>query len=454
MKILQKKNIKFLILYVVVVLWMMLSGNTAFDFFISYGFSFNIANGLIPYSDFNMVTTPFSQLFFSLFLGLFSKNIIVYIIFYALVILFLFMMFDKLYQETGWFSILVLFSPSFIMPSFIITCSYNYLIILFILLLIYLHRKNKSSYLIGMVIGLSVFTKQNIGFIILVIELVEALKDKKALLKKIVGFMSVCLLFLIYFLVTKSLGKFIDQAFLGLFEFQRENSYHKGIYYYLGIVVIISAFIYVIKNRNIENWLLFSGIFLMTPLYDSVHFMLGLATYVILITNKINIKAKMLPLMVIGIDILLLGFIVYNNFSKEFIYPNDIKYMNYFYHPKSFIEVNKKLGNYLKKHNYKNVVIFDSNSYYYKITNGLKINHYLDLMNEGNYGLRGNMNAIDEIKSLDKDTVYIFNLKLVEDFDKFPRSQLDIATLEYFLKHAKKIDEIEMFSVYKYVGEE
>ena len=71
-------------------------------------------------------------------------------------------------------------------------------------------------------------------------------------------------------------------------------------------------------------------------------------------------------------------------------------------------------------------------------------------MNEGNYGKNGSIEAINEIKQVKEEAVYFFNLKLVEEFKKQKNSQLDIKTLKWFLKNAKKIDEIGKFSIYKY----
>ena len=71
-------------------------------------------------------------------------------------------------------------------------------------------------------------------------------------------------------------------------------------------------------------------------------------------------------------------------------------------------------------------------------------------MNEGNYGKSGSKVAINEIKNLGKDAIYIFNLELVNKFKSNSTSQLDIKTLKWFLKHSKKIDKIGKFTVYQY----
>ena len=145
---------------------------------------------------------------------------------------------------------------------------------------------------------------------------------------------------------------------------------------------------------------------------------------------------------------ILLGNIVITYFKEEAIYPNNIKYLNYFYHPKEIIQKNNQLATYLKKYNTSNIVIFDTNSMYYKLTNDYTSYKYLDLLNNGNFGRLGSINPIKEMRQLDKNTIYVFNPKLYNEYDKYSGSQLDVYTLEYFLKHYKKVDSILDFDIY------
>ena len=102
----------------------------------------------------------------------------------------------------------------------------------------------------------------------------------------------------------------------------------------------------------------------------------------------------------------------------------------------------------LKKYNTSNIVIFDTNSMYYKLTNDYRSYKYLDLLNNGNFGHLGSINPIKEMRQLDKNTIYVFNPKLYNEYDKYSRSQLDVYTLEYFLQHYKKVDSILDFDIY------
>ena len=386
MKKLIKENLKYIIIFALLMGWILLSSLTSHDFFWGYSFSFNTANGQIPYKDFNMIATPFSTLILAFFLFIFGKSIHTYAIIYSLLITGFTILLDKLYKEKGWLMLFLLWSPFCIQPVFIATSPYNILVIFLSLILIYLEKKQKSPLIIGPVLALTFFTKQNIGILLIIAEIIFSYKNKKDRMQKAIGFLGITSIFLFYFILTKSLYPFINQTFLGLFDFAKENTTYHGIFFYLSLLLIIIDIILFIKNKTIENAILLANTFLAISVYD----------------------------------------------------------------PKSVIIENKKLKEYIEEKNYKNIVIFDSNSYYYKITNEWKVNKYLDLMNEGNYGKNGSIEAINEIKQGKEEAVYFFNLKLVEEFKKQKNSQLDIKTLKWFLKNAKKIDEIGKFSIYKY----
>ena len=181
------------------------------------------------------------------------------------------------------------------------------------------------------------FTKQNIGILFIIVELLFSYKNKKELLQKIGGFLLVCFLFLMYFIITKSLYDFINQTFLGLLNFSKKNNTSLNIFSYLSMLLIIAGAIYLLKNINLENSILFATIFLTISVYDYIHLILGLSMFILLIINKIKCSINKLPFIILGIECLLLATIIYQNFNKDHIYPTTVKYLNYFYHPKASI---------------------------------------------------------------------------------------------------------------------
>ena len=99
-----KKILFYLTIFILIISWQLLSGKTMYDYFWSYGFSLKLANGLVAYRDFNMVTTPFTQMLFALFLFIFGKGIHIYIIFYSFFTLSIhsFVPFDIFYQNCNY----------------------------------------------------------------------------------------------------------------------------------------------------------------------------------------------------------------------------------------------------------------------------------------------------------------------------------------------------------------
>lgn len=89
-KLINKKNIIVFSLIFIILLLLTIIHPTVDDLFWSYGFSYNIAKGLIPYKDFNMVIGPFYNLLLSIPL-LISNNIltfeIIHLIIYSTILL-------------------------------------------------------------------------------------------------------------------------------------------------------------------------------------------------------------------------------------------------------------------------------------------------------------------------------------------------------------------------------
>lgn len=216
------------------------------------------------------------------------------------------------------------------------------------------------------------------------------------------------------------------------------------------LIIFGVSIVYVIKNKSLERFLLLAYMFIALPLYDCAHFLLSFYAFVLLFEERrFKIFSKVsIQMIILVFQFILLGNIVITNFKEEAIYPNNIKYLNYFYHPKEVMQKNNQLASYLKKYNTSNIVIFDTNSMYYKLTNDYRSYKYLDLLNNGNFGHLGSINPIKEMRQLDKNTIYVFNPKLYNEYDKYSRSQLDVYTLEYFLQHYKKVDSILDFDIY------
>ena len=79
-----KKTLTLIVLFIFFLLFNLIISPLNLDEIWSYGFSYNIANGLIPYKDFNMVITPFYSILMALFLKI-NNNILFFHIINSLI---------------------------------------------------------------------------------------------------------------------------------------------------------------------------------------------------------------------------------------------------------------------------------------------------------------------------------------------------------------------------------
>ena len=101
----------------------------------NYGFAYNIANGLIPYKDFNMVITPLFPILGAIFMTIFGKNLVIYHIFNAIICTWIFYYMKKNN------------SKSYYIPYFILLFNAlpNYSLFCILLLYILMDMENKKT---------------------------------------------------------------------------------------------------------------------------------------------------------------------------------------------------------------------------------------------------------------------------------------------------------------------
>ena len=135
-----KKNIKIFLLFFLLNSILFYFHTIDLDEIWSYGFSYNISRGLIPYKDYNMVVSPLYSLLFSLPLKVFGNYLLVYKLSHA----FLYsLIFTLAYQKLGKKSLLLPISAA-IQSS---PCWYNTFIaalVLFILIIVDSNYKHKN----------------------------------------------------------------------------------------------------------------------------------------------------------------------------------------------------------------------------------------------------------------------------------------------------------------------
>jgi len=139
----------------------------------NYNFARNMADGLIPYKHFNMVTTPLLPFICGLFLNLFGNELFTMRILACFLISGIFFLIYEIFKKleiNTFFNFIVLFLFFIILKDYI-CIDYNFAILFLLLLLIYLEinhvykinsQKNnneKSVFSVAVTISLKMFSK-------------------------------------------------------------------------------------------------------------------------------------------------------------------------------------------------------------------------------------------------------------------------------------------------------
>ena len=236
-----------------------------------------IKNGLIPYKDISMITTPLFPTIVAICLKIFGDNLFVFriigAVLFTLILIFTYKIFYELLKKQ---SIAIIFTGIICFALFqYFMVDYNFFVLLISLIIEYLelkiycveqkrHTNNKETseqkytnkiniweqkrhtnkkqhrffsddLLIGILAGLAICSKQTLGFFILIYVLLINLlfirnKDDwkvylKTAMNRLIGAFIPSLMFLIFLAVTKSYDDFISYAILGIRTFTNSIPY-------------------------------------------------------------------------------------------------------------------------------------------------------------------------------------------------------------------------------------
>ena len=421
---------------------------TAFDLDViwNYGFSYGIARGEIPYKDFNMILTPCYPFLMSVPL-LLNKNILVFYITNSLLITFLFYLLFQMYKEKAWIFLILLLFP---LPA-IIEPSYNLFLILLVTSIIYLEKKEKNDYLIGFLIGLTILTKQSVGPFLVIPTFVYYYKDIRKILKRFVGCLIPCVVFVLYLLFTKSFYQFLDLCLYGLLDFSNSNGFKVDIFFWMGIVLLIISIICFIRNRKDIKYLYILMFYSITiPLFDYAHVEFFLFVLCLGLIDKIKKAPKTLAfnciLFSVSISIILFTCSCIKA-ESDISFPNKYHNFNFrlMYSNADFIR--DSVIQFVEENDDKNIIFIGSDAYFYKITCDRDID-YFDLNNYGNHGYHGTEKMKKKIDELEKGTLIIVDINHVM---KEPglRDQLNIEIAKYAMKKATFKESITAYDVYE-----
>ncbi len=467
-----------------------------------------ITQNLIPYKDISMITTPLLPMITALFLKLIANEVIVSRVLASVlwggVLFSIFKILKLLIKEENTCLIITALLGLLFRDCYCI--DYNILSLMFSLIILYIELKNidkphfennKTDFLIGILAGLTVCTKQSIGAILAIIvvgykiifvqnkkEFIEYLKTA---FKRIIGILIPIILVLIYLIVTNSLQDFINYAVLGISTFSNKipyaqlmNNDKKEIQILSRIMpfilLIMAVLTIVLQNKkkkenigNIDNKILtiliysLSTIIIMYPISDEIHFLIastitfiGLAyiLYLLGITiyNKINLqsKKKIYKITSLLISIILIAFIAVRGIENitEYIKQEKNETIEHYKNiqiSEYLQERINEIDNFIleqEKEN-KKVYILDAEAAIYMIP----INNYnkdYDMFLKGNIGKDGQEGQIQKIKQKETNEIILIRKRNLQSNWQTPTE-----VVNYVRENLEFMGEVSIYEVYR-----
>lgn len=457
-----------------------------------------IMNGLMPYKEISMITTPLLPTLNAVFLKIFGDELFVFRILTAVILSIILFLVYKIIGELLKNNKIAIISLEGILLLYITYFyhDYNFFSLLLLLLIELIEIKlcesrnsNIKHLFIGIIAGLAICTKQTIGVFIAIFSVILPLiNDRQVQIKNriknsIFRILGICIpvtIFIIILIITNSLADFIDYAILGIKTFQNSISYkllfkNQRIYIRILAVTIpifviamtIFELIYVLSKKlgkkasiskiNILIFYSFPMLITIYPIADNVHFLIASMPIIILILyiffkaiteiyEKINLKSKtyISNLIQFSVIIILAIIIVKPILSDYKEYTESVK-TNIAHYDKLLL--NENIANsieILKEfHNNagKKVILADAAAAIYDIPLDIYNKNY-DMFLKGNIGKDGEDGIIRDIQN-NENCIYLIRKENIPANWQTPTN-----VIRYIRENWKKVDEIEIFDVY------
>ncbi|MGN1311299.1 MAG: hypothetical protein ACI4VP_06430 [Clostridia bacterium] len=468
----------------------------------NYNFARNIADGLLPYKDFNMVQMPLLPIICGTILKLTVNELIVMRILAVLLItaiLFLtYKIFETLKIHQYIINILIIGIYLLFYEHFCI--DYNFCVLLIILITIYCELKSlskgkeildisKNDFWLGILVGTSIAFKQTTGIFVSVIFLFYKLllcskkedfkKTFKIIAIRLLGVLIPIVLLAIYLSVDNIWKDFLDYTIYSLKTFTNKISYLnlvKGNYgidiailsILVPLTIAILYFVSICKKIKTDEqkniFILFcysvAAFIVVYPISDSIHFLIGSFPSLISIgyilwivarriieKNKYNkviygIKCFINIFTVISILVLVLYsvaiLIQYISTCKQY---NELEHFKYI--PASSEKI-KKIDDFILEQNKegKEVYILDATAAIYMIPID-KYNKDYDMFLKGNLGAKGEDGQIEKLESETNTVILIMNKNYRRNWQNPEKVR------KYIINNWVKVGQIENFDIYE-----
>lgn len=457
----------------------------------NFNFARNIANGLMPYRDFNMLQTPLLSMTCGGILYLFGQELIVMrilaVILCASIIFLLYKILTTL--KINEFICIILLFPIMYMYKDYFTIDYNYaniLITLLITLLEIKYYKNESKIkdiLFGTLVGLAILNKQTTGIVLATIFIFYKLliinkSNRKIILKSILyRFIGVAIpinIGLAYLACNNIIYDFLDYTVYGIKTFNNYipytslliNSkwYIKIIAITIPIVIIIMYIITVVKKQENDFskklFIIFAysvaEMVVVFPISTFGYLIMGMIdVYIglILILTELIKKIKLektkifLLYFLKAITVMLTLYLMITSIIKIKEYVKEAKQytrVNHYRFIKCDEQNIKIVDEFIldKEKEQKRVYMLDASAAIYMIPID-KYNKNYDMFLKGNLGAKGEEGQIENLKKEKGVIVLITN-------DKYTRNwQNPEKVREYIINNWKKTGEISKFDIYE-----
>ena len=430
------KILVFSLIYIICFIYSFFFSTVYNDEIWNYGFSYNIASGLVPYRDFGMLQTPLYFFLASFFIRIFGNYLFSFHLFNSFILAGIIYIILKKLKYKGFILIPFIFLSCY--PGYNI---FSVLILLIILCLISKKLKYKD-FIMGILVGVMFLTKQHLG-VCLFVPLIYYSNNK---LKSIIGFVSPIALLIIYLIFNKALYEFFDYSFLGIFDFGNSNS----ILLFLPIELFICLVIVykLVKSRFRDKGLFYILMYqiVTVPIFDDYHFMIGFIPVLYYFLQNVNIASyKIKYYFIMSLTFFVCWSFKVHQFENINFYSDKNSYLYGRNIPK-YVNLDE-ISNYINvnRERYDHIYFFSKNAYYVKLNAKYPLDKF-DMICNGNMGFRGAEKYIKEIDNYCLNNSCMFILYKYEFENQITQTNREIVSYvidEYNLK-----EEISVFDIY------
>lgn len=456
----------------------------------NFNFANNMANGLIPYKDFNMIQMPLLPMLASIILKIFGQEVMVMrflaigLITYIEITLFLIL--DKL-KVKDYIKYISLILICFIITPYI-AIDYNYMILAILLTIIYIEIKSylknekilvynlKRDFILGILAGLSFASKQSTGICIMLVSFfykcleIKNKKDLKEFVKIVftrgIGALIPIAIILLYLIINGAVYDFISYCILGIKTFSNYIPYTnllknseiciKILSIVIPIIIILDVSLYIKKKKKILLILsvyTIASMIVIYPIADNIHFLIGtfpgfisLAYFTDICINKIlrneNIKEFLgnflkIATLLITLVCLTYSINIYVKSNKNY----ELKHFKFTIMSEHYIKSIKDIGDYIILSQEK-VYILDATASVYMIPID-RYNKDYDMFLKGNLGKDGEEGQIEKLKNEENAIILIMNSKYKRNWQNPEKVR------NYIINNKEKIGEIGNFEIYE-----